>query len=383
MADNPKGEVVDLRSDTVTRPTARMRRAMAEAEVGDDVYGEDPTVNRLEARAAEIFEREAALFVPSGSMGNLLAIKTHTRPGMEVVCEERAHVNQYELASMSAIAGCMPRPIPAPGGILTWNLIEPQIRPKHYQYSQTGLITVENTHNMHGGTVYPPQVAEDICDGAHGAGLAVHLDGARIFNASVALGRTVAQLTRKFDSVMFCLSKGLGAPVGSMLVGSREFIKQAHIGRKLLGGGMRQAGVLAAAGLVALEETPKTLHGDHENARYLAEGLARIDGISLDPVKVVTNIVIFDVSGTAREADQITLDLGQRGIRCGATGKYSIRMVTHYDVDRAGIDRALAALREVAETHWKLSSATAGVESPRPRASEGAGSRGSRGILPH
>jgi len=383
MADNPEVGVVDLRSDTVTRPTARMRRAMSEAEVGDDVYGEDPTVNRLEARAAEIFEREASLFVPSGSMGNLLAIQTHTRRGTEVVCEERAHVNQYELASMSAIAGCMPRPVPAPGGILTWGLIEPQIRPKHYHYSQTGLITVENTHNMHGGTVYPPAVAEEICDGAHGSGLPVHLDGARIFNASVALGRSVAQLTRKFDSVMFCLSKGLGAPVGSMLVGSREFIKQAHIGRKLLGGGMRQAGVLAAAGLVALEETPKTLHRDHENARYLAEGLARIDGISLAPEKVVTNIVIFDVSGTACGADQISLELGQRGIRCGSTGKYSIRMVTHYDVDRAGIDRALAAMREVADAHRKPSSATAGVGSPRPRASQGAEGQGSCGILPH
>jgi threonine aldolase len=372
MADSQEGAVVDLRSDTVTRPTARMRRAMAEAEVGDDVYGEDPTVNRLEARAAEIFEREAALFVPSGSMGNLLAIKTHTRPGMEVICEERAHVNQYELASMSAIAGCMPRPIPAPDGILTWKLIEPQIRPKHYHYSQTGLITVENTHNMHGGTVYPPQVAEDICDGAHAAGLAVHLDGARIFNASVALGCSVAELTRKFDSVMFCLSKGLGAPVGSMLVGSRRFIEQAHTGRKLLGGGMRQAGVLAAAGLVALEETPKTLHLDHEAARYLAEGLARIDGISLDPDKVLTNIVIFDVSGSGSSADEISLELGQRGVRCGSTGKYSIRMVTHYDVDRAGIDRALAAVREVAESERRTRPVRAETEPPGPHASRGA-----------
>jgi threonine aldolase len=355
--DHAPGELVDLRSDTVTRPTPAMRRAMAEAEVGDDVYGEDPTINRLEARAAEIFEREAALFVPSGSMGNLLAIKTHTRPGMEVICEQRAHVNQYELASMSAIAGCMPRPTAAPDGILTWDLIEPEIRPKHYHYSQTGLITLENTHNMHGGTVYPPQVGEEICDRAHRAGLPVHLDGARIFNASVALGRSVAQLTRKFDSVMFCLSKGLGAPVGSMLVGSRELIEQAHMGRKLLGGGMRQAGVLAAAGLIALEETPKTLHRDHENARYLAEGLAQIEGISLNPGKVVTNIVIFDVNGTGRTADEISGDLGKRNIRCGSTGKYSIRMVTHYDVDRAGIERALAALRDVVESNRKIAPA--------------------------
>jgi len=224
-----------------------MRRAMAEAEVGDDVYGEDPTMNRLQARAAEIFEREAALFVPSGSMGNLLGIMTQTRPGMEVICEERAHVNLYELASMSAIAGCMPRVIPAPDGILTWDLIEPQIQEKTYDHSQTGLIELENTHNMHGGVVSPPAIVEDICDRAHAAGIPVHLDGARIFNAAVALGRDVASLTREFDSVMFCLSKGLGAPVGSMLVGSRDFIERARIGRKLLGGGMRQAGVLAAA----------------------------------------------------------------------------------------------------------------------------------------
>ena len=342
---------VDLRSDTATRPTPAMRRAMADAEVGDDVYGEDPTVNRLQSRAAEIFEREAALFVPSGSMGNLLAIKGWTRPTNEVICEERAHVNLYELASMTAIAGCFPRPTPAPGGILTWDRIEPLIRPKIYYDSQTALVTLENTHNMHGGTVYPPQISDDICERAHAAGLRVHLDGARIFNAAVALGKSVAELTRKFDSVMFCLSKGLGAPVGSMLLGSRDFIAQARIGRKLLGGGMRQAGVLAAAGLIALEETPKILHRDHENARHLAEGLAQIKGISLDPKKTVTNIVIFDVRATGRTAESICTELGERQILCGATDKYSVRMVTHYDVDRAGIDRAVAALSEILKGH--------------------------------
>ena len=343
--------VVDLRSDTVTRPTPAMRRAMADADVGDDVYGEDPTVNRLQARAAEIFEREAALFVPSGSMGNLLAIKTWARPGMEVICEQRAHVNQYELASMSAIAGCMPRTAPAPDGILTWELIEPLLRPKTYYYSQTGLVTLENTHNMHGGTIYPLKVSEDICDRAHTAGLPIHLDGARIFNAAVALGRSVAELTRKYDSVMFCLSKGLGAPVGSMLVSSRDFIEKAHIGRKLLGGGMRQAGVLAAAGLIALEETPRILHRDHENARHLADGLAQIKGIALDPKKVVTNIVIFAVSGTGHAAAEICSELRKRRILCAPVDKFSIRMVTHYDVDRAAIDRALAALSEVLKGH--------------------------------
>ncbi len=349
MAGNDANAVIDLRSDTVTRPTPAMRRAMAEAEVGDDVYGEDPTVNRLEARAAEIFGREAGLFVPSGSMGNLLAIKTWTQPGMEVICERRAHIANYELASISAIAGCMPNTASAPGGILTWELIEPLIRPKIYYYAQTGLIELENTSNMHGGTVYPPEITEDICERAHAAGLPVHLDGARIFNAAVALGRDVREITRHFDSVMFCLSKALGAPVGSMLVGSREFIRKARIGRKLLGGGMRQVGVLAAAGLVALEETPKILHRDHENARYLAESLARIPGIALKAKEVVTNIVIFSVAETGIAAPAICDSLARQGVLCGPTGKFSIRMVTHYDVDRAGVDRAVAAMRAMLE----------------------------------
>ena len=324
-----------------------MRRAMAEAEVGDDVYGEDPTINRLQSRAAEIFEREAALFVPTGSMGNLLAIRIWARPGMELICDERAHIYQFEMAAISAIAGCMARTVPAPGGILTWDLIEPLIRPKIYYRQQTGVIELENTHNMHGGAVYPSEIAEDICDRAHTAGLRVHLDGARIFNAAVASGSSVARLTRKFDSVMFCLSKGLGAPVGSMLVGSRDFIAESRIGRKLLGGGMRQAGVLAAAGLVALEESPKTLHRDHENAKRLARGLAQIKGIALDPEKVSTNIVFCDVRGTGHSASDLCTALGQRNIRCGAMDKFSIRMVTHYDVDRAGIDRTIAAMDEV------------------------------------
>jgi threonine aldolase len=339
--------VIDLRSDTVTKPTPAMRRAMAEAEVGDDVYAEDPTVNRLQARAAEIFGREAALYFPSGSMANLTAIKTWTHHGTEVICEAQAHIYLYEMAAMTAIAGCMPNTVPAPNGTLTWDLIEPLIRPHIYYRAQTALIELENTHNMHGGTVYPPEISDDICDRAHSVGLRVHLDGARIFNAGVALGRSVAEITSKFDSVMFCLSKGLGAPVGSMLVGSREFIDKARVTRKLLGGGMRQAGVLAAAGLVALEETPKILHRDHENARHLAEGLAKIPGVSIDPEKVVTNILIFDVAPSGKLATEVVADLGKYGVLSGATGKTTIRMVTHFDVDRSAIDRALAAIAAV------------------------------------
>jgi threonine aldolase len=281
-------------------------------------------------------------------MGNLLAIRTHARPTNEVICEALSHVNLYEMGSMCTIAGCFPRAARAPRGILTWGMIEPLIREKIYYDSQTALISLENTHNMHGGVVYPQEIADDVCDKAHAAGLKVHLDGARIFNASVASQRSVADMTRKFDSVMFCLSKGLGAPVGSMLVGSRDFIAEARIGRKLLGGGMRQAGVLAAAGLVALQETPKILHVDHENARRLAEGVAQIKGVSLDPENVMTNIVIFDVKALGLTAEQVCAALETRGLLC-QTGaeKYDVRMVTHYDVDRAGIDRALAVTADV------------------------------------
>jgi threonine aldolase len=339
---------VDLRSDTVTRPTAAMRAAMAAAEVGDDVYGEDPTVNKLQERAAEIFERQAALFVASGCMGNLLAIMGWTQPTNEVICEQKAHVNLYELASMCAIAGVTPRPVPAAGGILSWELIEAAVREKIYYDSQTVLVTLENTHNMHGGTVYPTAVAENICERAHAAGLRVHLDGARIFNAAVALGESIVDMTQKFDSVMFCLSKGLGAPVGSILLGTREFIAKARIGRKLLGGGMRQAGVLAAAGLIALEESPKRLHEDHANAQHLATGLAGLPGISINPKKVATNIVIFDVQGTGRTAAEMSEEIGRHNVLCSATDKYAVRMVTHCDVDREGIEKAIRAVAAVA-----------------------------------
>ena len=345
------GTPVDLRSDTFTRPTPAMRRAMAEAEVGDDVYGEDPTVNRLEARAAELFEREAALFVPTGCMGNLISIMAWATRTNEVICEERSHVNLYELASMCTIAGCFPRPRYAPDGLLTWELIEPLIREKIYYDSQTALICLENSHNMAGGTIYPTARAEDICDRAHALGLRVHLDGARIFNASVALGESVANMTRKFDSIMFCLSKALGAPVGSMVVGSREFIEKTRISRKLLGGGMRQVGVLAAAGLVALEESRKILDRDHQLARRLAEGVAKLPGIAIDPKKVVTNIVIFNVKALGKTGEQFVADLERHGVLAQTTpDKYEVRLVTHYDVDSAGIGRALEVLQSLTKS---------------------------------
>ncbi|HET7184866.1 MAG TPA: GntG family PLP-dependent aldolase [Terriglobales bacterium] len=338
---------VDLRSDTVTKPTPEMRRAMAEAEVGDDVYGEDPTINRLERRAAEVFEREAAIFVPSGSMGNTIAIKIHTRPGQEVICDERGHVFNYEMAMMAHFSGCLARPIYGEDGILRWPQIERKISPKTYYYAQTGLVALENTHNMGGGTVYPQVIADEICEGAHAAGLPVHLDGARVFNASVALRRPVADITRKFDSVMFCLSKGLGAPVGSLLVGSKQFITQARVYRKALGGGMRQAGVLAAAGLIALEEMPKRLHVDHENAKFLAEGLARLPGIKIDPAKVMTNILVCDISRTGMTSGEFARRLAEKNVLCGSVNNELVRFVTHMDVDRAACERAVQAVQEV------------------------------------
>ncbi len=339
--------VVDLRSDTVTRPTPAMRRAMAEAEVGDDVYREDPTVNKLQARAAEIFEREAGLFVPSGTMGNQTAIKVHTHHGQEVICESRAHIMNHEMAMMAAFSGCLPRPLEAEDGILTWRLIAPHLRGRSDHRARTGLVALENTSNLAGGSVYPVEVANEICDRTHEFGLPVHLDGARIFNASVAVGRPVVELTRKFDSVMFCLSKGLGAPVGSMLVGSKEFIEDARLVRKMLGGGMRQAGVLAAAGLVALEESPRRLHIDHENAKFLAHGLAEIPGIAIKPEKVVSNILFLDVSGTGLTSFEISQRLAAENVLANGVTPGSMRMVTHYDVDRAGCERALRVLRAV------------------------------------
>src|SRR5215831_17197857 len=287
---------IDLRSDTVTQPTPEMRRAMAEAELGDDVYGEDPSVNRFQELAAKIFGREAAIFVPTGTMGNQIAVKVHTHHGQEIICEERAHFINLESATVAAFSGCQPRTLYGEDGALTWAQIKKKIAPPAYYRSQTGLIWLENTLSLAGGTIFPQAQADEICDRAHEAGLPVHLDGARIFNAAAALGKPVAEITRKFDSIMFCLSKGLCAPVGSMLLGSKAFIDKARVYRKALGGGMRQAGVLAAAGLIALEKMPGRLKEDHENARVLAEGLAQVAGIKIG--KTPTNIVVFDISRT-------------------------------------------------------------------------------------
>jgi threonine aldolase len=342
--------VIDLRSDTVTKPSPEMRRAMAEAEVGDDVFIEDPTINRLQNRAAEIFRREAALFVPSGTMGNLTCILAHTRPGQEVICEEAGHIYNYEMASMSAVAGVLPRVVQSDDGILSWETIAKAIRPKIYYRPQTALISLENTHNMAGGTVYPTKLAYEICDKSHDAGIPVHLDGARVFNAATFLGEDVAEMTSKFDSIQFCLSKGLGAPVGSMIVGARAFIERCRSLRKMLGGGMRQAGVLAAAGLVALEKGPKRLQVDHANAKILASRLATIAGVALDPEKIQTNIVIFDVKRSGRSSGDVLKALADRGVLAVPVDNDRVRMVTHLDVTRDDVERASDIARQVLQS---------------------------------
>ncbi len=334
---------IDLRSDTVTQPTEEMRAAMAAAEVGDDVYGEDPTVNALERRAAEIFGREAALFVPSGTMGNQIAIRLHTRPGQEVIAESRAHILDWEMATTAVFSGCLVRAVYAERGLLTWREIEPLVYPKGAFRAATGLIELENTANLAGGTVTPLPVLEEIWNNAHERKLPVHMDGARIFNAATALGTSVAQLTHGCDTVMFCLSKGLCAPVGSMLVGSTEQMAEARLLRKALGGGMRQAGVLAAAGLIALEKMPWRLKEDHANAKAMAQKLANHDLVQLDPSTVETNIVIFTLDQRIPAATVVRLARAE-GVLASALVRNSIRLVTHNDVSAAQCESAVDIL---------------------------------------
>lgn len=337
--------MIDLRSDTVTKPNEQMRRAMAEAEVGDDVYGEDPTVNRLEARAAEILGKEAALFVPTGTMGNTIGIKLLTEHGQEVVCDSRAHILDWELSMLAWFSGCLIRAVPTDNGILTWDTIKSVVKPVGPHWAPTGAIEIENTHNMGGGRVYPQAVIDEICDEAHAVGVPVHMDGARLFNAAAAAGRPVSEIVAKVDTVTFCLSKALGAPVGSMVAGPRALMDKARLYRKRLGGGMRQAGVLAAAGLIALEEGPKGLAADHANAQYIAGRLAKMERISVFPVE--TNIVIYDVSATGKSSKEISGALKARGVLMNGFTDKLMRAVTHRDVSRAECETAMDVLEEV------------------------------------
>jgi len=324
-----------------------MREAMNNAEVGDDVYQEDPTVNRLEELAAKKLGKEAALFVPSGTMGNLIAVLTHCQRGDEVILEMDSHIYYYEVGGMSALAGVIPRLIVGDKGIPNPQDIKKALRDENLHYPNTTLICLENTHNRAGGTIAPPEVIEEICQLAHQRKILVHLDGARIFNAAVALDIEPALLTKNVDSVMFCLSKGLSAPVGSILAGSKEFIQRARKNRKMLGGGMRQAGILAAAGIIALEQMMERLKEDHKNARILGEGLANISGIKVDLETIQTNMVYFDLRESGMDTYQFLPKLAKYNILGSPRPPTKIRLVTHYGISEEDIYTTIEAIKEV------------------------------------
>jgi threonine aldolase len=346
-------DIADLRSDTLTLPTPEMREAMARAEVGDDVWGEDPTVTRLEAMSAERLGKEAGLFVTSGTMGNVVSVVSHTQAGQEVVLDLDSHIYNYEVAGAVVIGSVQMRPVKTARGFLTPEQVREAIRPENIHLPPTGLVCVENTHNRHGGTCITPEEISAIAAVAHAASVPVHLDGARLFNAAVALKRDTRELARDVDSVTFCLSKGLAAPVGSVICGSTAFIARARRVRKMLGGGMRQAGVIAAAGIVSLERMVNRLAEDHANARTLAEGVARLAGLRVDLASVQTNIVIFGVerAGGAAASAAATAELVKgctaRKVKIHAIGPTSIRCVTHKDVDAEDIGRTLDAFAEI------------------------------------
>jgi threonine aldolase len=343
-------DVVDLRSDTLTLPTPAMREAMARAEVGDDVWEEDPTVRRLESTAAAALGKEAGLFVASGTMGNLVSVVAQTAAGQEIVLDADSHIFNYEAAGSAVIGHVQTRPIKTERGFLSPEQVTSAIRPANIHIPVTGLVCVENTHNRHGGTVCTPEEIAAVATAAHRAGVPVHLDGARLFNAAVAVGRPARDFADPVDSVTFCVSKGLAAPVGSVVCATRELIGRARRVRKMVGGGMRQVGVLAAAGLVALESMVDRLADDHRNARRLAEGLAALPRIRVNLASVQTNIVILFVDRPGG-ADEIVSGCAARKVKVHAIGPTSIRCVTHKDVDEADIDRALQALAEITR-HW-------------------------------
>jgi len=340
-------KIIDLRSDTVTNPTPEMRRAMFEAEVGDDVYGEDPTVNNLEMIAAERMGKEAALFTTSGTQSNLTAVLTHTRHGNEVILGSDAHIFWYEVGGAAALGGVIMHTVPNDrSGRLDPNDVEQAIRGKNLHYPETTLICLENTHNRCGGAVLTPDYTKEICDLAHTHGLKVHLDGARIFNAAIALGVPVPLLTGNVDSVSFCLSKGLSAPVGSLLCGNKNFVERARKYRKMLGGGMRQAGVLAAAGIVALETMVNRLAEDHANAKRLAQGLACIKGITLYQDDVPTNIVMFALSPELSTSEFIEALL-KSGVKVSSRGGNLFRAVTHRMISSSDINEVVTLIKTV------------------------------------
>ena len=337
-------EPVELRSDTFTKPSPAMRRAMADAEVGDDVFGEDPTVNVLQETVASMFGKDGALFVPTGTMGNETAIRVLTNPGDDVVIEEQAHIVALELGAAATISHVVMRTVPGARGVMEPDHVAARIRPPSPLFSHTTLVCIENTHNYGGGTVWPFDTFRAVAKVAHERDCRVFLDGARIFNASVASGVPVSDYASEVDAVSFCFSKGLGAPIGSMLVGDAEFIAKARKVRRMLGGGMRQVGVIAAAAAYALQHNVERLADDHANARRLAEGFADVLPGCVDPARVETNIVVIELG----EIDAVALSgrIWDSGVRVYPTGAHRLRAVTHLDVDRDGIERAIVAFRD-------------------------------------
>ncbi|MBS3815473.1 MAG: low-specificity L-threonine aldolase [Hadesarchaea archaeon] len=330
--------MIDLRSDTITKPTPEMREVMTQAKVGDDVYGEDPTVNKLEDKASKIFGMDSALFVPSGTMGNQIAINIHTQPGSEVILDSESHILNFELATMAKFSGAIPRSIDTHENYLPIDKVDEAVRPEKYYISPTDLVTIENTHNMKGGVIYPEGKLKELIKFTKKEEIPIHLDGARIFNASIALGKSVKKITQGINSVMFCLSKGLGAPIGSMLVGNQEFIKKARKIRKQLGGGMRQVGIIASAGIYALENHVDRLKEDHENALILARKLRDLKGIKVQIPE--TNIVMLQLEKISLGAEELVSKLREEGVLVGTMGKKKIRLVTHLDVTREEVEEA-------------------------------------------
>jgi threonine aldolase len=339
--------ICDLRSDTLTKPTPAMREAMARAEVGDDVFGEDPTVNALQEKVAVLLGKEKALFVPSGTMANQLSIKAHTQPGDEVILEASAHPYNFEGGASAVLSGVQFFCLAGIRGILEASQIEEAIRPLDHHFAVSRLVCLENTHNRGGGSVYPLKNLSDIFKLAKSRGLSVHLDGARLWNASAASGIKPAEYAQWADSVSVCLSKGLGAPVGSLVAGSAAFIARVHRFRKMFGGGMRQAGILAAAGIYALDHHLKKLKATHDQAKRLGLFLSECKGVSIDPLQVETNIVIFDVSQSQKTPAQVAEAMKAKGVLIHAFGKTQIRLVTHIDISDDDIEKAMKAFKVV------------------------------------
>ncbi len=340
-------DYIDLRSDTVTKPTPAMRKAMAEAEVGDDVFGEDPTVNALQEKVANLLGKEAAIFVPSGTMANQLSIKSHTQPGDEVVIEASSHPYNFEGGAGAALSGIQFNCLKGVRGILDASQIEEAIRPPDHHFAVTRLVCLENTHNRGGGSICPIEKISEIHRLTKSKGLLLHLDGARLWNASVATGIKAHEYGQCADSVSVCLSKGLGAPIGSLVAGSKPFIDRVHRFRKMFGGGMRQVGIIAAAGIYALDHHLERLKDDHQNAKRLAVGLKELKGVSIDPKYVETNIVIFDVADTGMAGSQVADSMKKEGVLIHALSKTQIRLVTHLDVTAEDIEKALKVFEKV------------------------------------